>query len=108
LAPPQHNASGGKLKRRYLTNGHRRDMNEHLRAAVAALAAAAADIPHLRDASAIRERLRSAVRQVDQELEADDAPEGEDVIDDLRRKSLDIADDLRRADRLMRERLGRE
>lgn len=52
--------------------------------------------------SQLRERLRSVSEHVLDILERDDEPE--DVISRLERQSQDIADDLRRAQRLMRER----
>jgi hypothetical protein len=72
-------------------------MNENLRRAVAAVEAAA------------RTRLEQTADDVLRWLEADqDTSEPESPIDRLDRQAQDIAEDLRRAERLMRERTGRE
>jgi hypothetical protein len=56
--------------------------------------------------SQLRERLRTVSEHVLDILEGDDEPE--DVMSRLDRQSQDIADDLRRAQRLMRERGGQD
>ncbi len=85
-------------------------MNEHLRRAMEALQTGASEV---RNASAtstgeVRARLRRTAEEVLAHLEAEEEPEPEDVFTALDRQSKAIAEDLRRADRLMRERLGRE
>jgi hypothetical protein len=56
--------------------------------------------------SQLRERLRTVSEHVLDILEGDDEPE--DVMSRLDRQSQDIADDLRRAQRLMLERGGQD
>jgi hypothetical protein len=85
-------------------------MNEHLRRAVRALETGAAEARDLADVSVpeVRRRLRRTVEEVLDHLEADaEDAEPEDLFSSLDRKSRDIAEDLRRAERLMRERTGR-
>lgn len=87
-------------------------MNEHLRRAVQALEAGARDVRELSSSSTtqVRARLRRAVEEALDHLEADEATsfEPEDVMSRLDRQSRDIAEDLRRAERLMKQRMGRE
>lgn len=81
------------------------EVNEYLRRAVEALEAGAREARGLRGA-AIRDQLRRTVEEVLDHLEADErarAGQPEDVVARLNRQSQDIAEDLRRADRLMRE-----
>lgn len=79
-------------------------MNEHLRRAVDALERGASDARGL-PVGQMRTRLRRTVEEVLDHLEAD-ANEPEDVFSSLDRQSRDIAEDLRRAERLMRQRTG--
>lgn len=83
-------------------------MDDRLRQAIAALREAAEDVPHLSDAATIRARLRLAADEILTNLEAETETEPEDVFSRLRHQSQDIAEDLRRADRLMKERTQRE
>lgn len=88
-------------------------MNENLRRAMEALEAGAADLRAIsgRSASQVRARLQRTVEEVLTHLEAEErAQQGspEDIFSTLDRQSRDIAEDLRRAERLMRERTGRE
>jgi hypothetical protein len=86
-------------------------VNENLRRAVDALQAGASDLADVSARSAwnVRERLAQTVNEVLDHLEAEEAdPEPEDIMSSLDRQSRDIAEDLRRADRLMKQRLGRE
>lgn len=88
-------------------------MNEHLRRAVQALEAGAADVRNLslQSTGQVRHRLRATVDQILTHLEADeraDQGEPEDIVARLARQSQDIADDLRRAEELMKRRTGRE
>lgn len=88
-------------------------MNEHLRRAVSALEAGAADVRNVsqRSAEQVRDRLRRTVDEVLNHLEKDEELEGpdpNDVMTRLDRQSKDIAEDLRRVDRLMKRRTGRE
>jgi hypothetical protein len=84
-------------------------MNEHLRRAVEALQTGAAEMAEgLHSADHIRSRLRRTAEEVLSHLEADARDrEPEDIFSSLDRQSRDIAEDLRRAERLMRERTGR-
>jgi response regulator RpfG family c-di-GMP phosphodiesterase len=88
-------------------------VNEHLRRAVNALESGAAELRQtsLRSAGEVRDRLRRTVEEVLDHLEADEEsrePDPEDVVARLHRQSQDIAEDLRRAERLMKQRMGRE
>lgn len=87
-------------------------MNEHLRRAVQALEAGAQDVRELSSSSTgqVRARLRRAVNEVLDHLEADEATssEPEDIVSKLDRQSREIAEDLRRAERLMKQRMGRD
>jgi predicted transcriptional regulator len=87
-------------------------MNEHLRRAVDALEQGAMEARALsyRSAEELRIRLSRTVEEVLEHLEADEeaSQQPEDVIDRLDRQAKDIAEDLRRVDRLMRQRMGRE
>jgi cell division septum initiation protein DivIVA len=81
-------------------------VNENLRRALAALERAASE---LRDTSShssadIRARLRQAAEEILDRLDEDPEEEPEDLFSSLDRQSKSIAEDLRRADRLMRER----
>lgn len=83
-------------------------MNEHLHRALEALQAGASELRSMSAASPsqIRERLRRTTEEVLEHLEAEaDGPEG--IVESLDRQSREIAEDLRRVDRLMNERLGR-
>jgi len=85
-------------------------MNQYILGAVRSVMVAAAELPRLSSESAVRARLRSLAEDILDRLDEGEqaaAPE-ETVISDLDRKSRDIAEDLRRVDRLMKERLGRE
>jgi hypothetical protein len=84
-------------------------MNEHLRRALQALETGAAEARELsgRSTDGVRRRLRATVEEVLNHLE-EDASEPEDVVGRLDRQAKDIAEDLRRAERLMKQRLGRE
>jgi hypothetical protein len=87
-------------------------MNEHLRRALRALELGAADVrdTSLRSTSEVRSRLRRTAEEILDHLEAEQrADEGnpEDIMSRLDRQSRDIAEDLRRAERLMRERARR-
>ena len=86
-------------------------MNEHLRRAVAALEAGARELrgSSARSAGEIRGRLRRTVDEVLTHLEEDERVrdvEPEDIVGRLDRQSRDIADDLRRVERLMKQRTG--
>jgi hypothetical protein len=87
-------------------------MNEHLRRALESLERGAVEARAVsyRSAGELRRRLSETVEEVLTHLEEDEAAaeEPEDVIGRLDRQAQDIADDLRRVDRLMKERLGRE
>ena len=87
-------------------------MNENLRRAVEALEAGAAEARRLSAGPAlhIRDRVKRAVEEALDHLEAEsEAPDHpESVFDALDRQSKEIADDLRRAERLMKRRTGRE
>ncbi len=84
-------------------------MNDNLRRALQAMEAGVDDV---RDRSAgpasdIRRRLRRALAEAQAHLdtdEAEQATEPADVFSRLDRQSKDIAEDLRRIERLMRER----
>ena|SRR5579884_3701343 len=83
-------------------------VNENLRRALAALEHGAAE---LRDVTGvptaeIRSTLRRTAEEILDRLESADSGEPEDIFGSLDRKSRSIADDLRRAERLMRERQG--
>jgi hypothetical protein len=81
-------------------------MNESLRRALAALQLGADDLRTLTDRSPaeIRERLRETAEEILSRLEDESVDEPEDIFSALDRQSRSIAEDLRRADRLMRER----
>ena len=85
-------------------------MNENLRRAVEALEAGASEARRLSASSTVhvRARVKRAVEEALDHLEADaDAPgEPESVFDALDRQSKEIAEDLRRAERLMKSRTG--
>jgi hypothetical protein len=87
-------------------------MNEPLRRALEALEQGAAEARALstRSADQLRRTLSRTVEEVLTHLEEDEEArqEPEDVISRLDRQAQDIAEDLRRVDRLMRERLGGE
>jgi len=88
-------------------------MNDYILGAVRSVLAAAAELPRLQSESAVRARLRRLAEDILQRLDEEkpstpSPPVEDDVFDDLDRKSRDIADDLRRVDRLMKERLGQE
>jgi hypothetical protein len=87
-------------------------MNEHLRRAVEALETGASDARRLsvRSAWHVRERVNRAIEEALDHLEADDGQDDppEDVFSSLDRQSREIAEDLRRAERLMKRRLDRD
>ncbi|MGI8827047.1 MAG: hypothetical protein ACR2JC_15670 [Chloroflexota bacterium] len=88
-------------------------MNEHLRRAIEALESGAADVRSLsvRSGADVRQRLRQTVDEVLTHLEEDEiveATEPEDIMSRLARQSQDIADDLRRAEELMKRRTGQQ
>lgn len=88
-------------------------MDENLRRALHALEAGAAEARALSARSVVqtRESLKRTVEDVLSWLEADERAgqgEPESILEQLDRQSKDIAEDLRRADRLMREKTGRE
>lgn len=83
-------------------------MNDDLARALDALRAGAAD---LRDTSVqstaeIRARLRQTAEEILNRLEDEESDEPEDIFTSLDRQSKSIAEDLRRAERLMRDRGG--
>jgi hypothetical protein len=88
-------------------------MNEHLRRALEALEAGAAEARErsLHSATHVRSSLRRTTEEVLRHLEADartpDA-EADDLMSRLGQQSRDIAEDLRRVERLMRQRTGHE
>jgi ABC-type transporter Mla subunit MlaD len=84
-------------------------MNEHLRRALDALETGAAEARGLsaRSTEGVRRRLQQTVEEVLEHLEKD-SEEPEDVMSSLDRQAKDIADDLRRAERLMKKRMGQE
>jgi hypothetical protein len=84
-------------------------MNDHLRRALRSLEQGAAEVRDmsLHSTGEIRNRLRRTAEDILTHLEAEQrADEGnsDDVMSRLDRQSRDIAEDLRRAERLMRER----
>lgn len=85
-------------------------MNENLRRAVEALESGATEARRLSAGSILhaRDRVKRAVEEALDHLEAEDegsaAPES--VMDALDRQSREIAEDLRRAERLMKRRTG--
>jgi hypothetical protein len=83
-------------------------MNENLRRALETLHSAAGDLRTVSGQSTtdIRTRLRQTAEEILTRLEEDESDEPEDVFSSLDRKSKSIAEDLRRAERLMRERTG--
>lgn len=88
-------------------------MNEHLRRALDALelGAVEARAASVRSAHQVRHRLRRTVEEVLDHLEADEIqsePDPEDIVGRLDRQSRDIAEDLRRAERLMKKRMGQD
>lgn len=88
-------------------------MNEHLRRAMEALESGAADARRLSLESThqVRARLRRTVEEVLDHLEADeDAAQQtpDDIFSSLDRQSQSIAEDLRRAERLMKRRMGQD
>lgn len=86
-------------------------MNEQFRRALEAVEAGTAEarLLSMRSLSQARERLRRALDEAQVHLEDDEvSPEPEDVFSRLDRQSRDIAEDLRRADRLMRRRTDDE
>lgn len=88
-------------------------MNEHLRKALHSLELGAADIRavSMRSTTEIRSHLRRTAEEILDHLEAEersDQVNHDEVMSRLDRQSRDIAEDLRRAERLMRERTGRD
>jgi hypothetical protein len=88
-------------------------MNEHLRRALEALESGAADARRRSAESAghVRDSLRRTTEEVLHHLEEDArTPEAEadELMSRLGRQSRDIAEDLRRVERLMRKRTGLE
>jgi hypothetical protein len=88
-------------------------MNDHLRRAMRALEAGTVEVRELsgRSASQVRRRLRQTVEEVLEHLEAEEES-GEvdptDIVGRLERQSQEIAEDLRRVERLMKSRMGRD
>lgn len=84
-------------------------MNEHLRRAVEALEEGAAEVRVLsaRSLDAARARLRRTLDEAEEHFQAAEA-EPEDVVGRLDRQSREIAEELRRVERLMKQRTGRE
>ena len=84
-------------------------MNEHLRRAMEALENGVAGVREASSSSSgqVRDRLRQTVEEVLEHLERDqqDSPP-EDTMSRLDRQSREIADELRRVERLMRQRTG--
>lgn len=90
-----------------------RRMNDNLRRALDALEAGAADLrTHAPlPAARLRARLRTTAEEILSHLEADErATDGdpEDIVSRLDRQAQSIAEDLRRADDLMKRRLRGE
>jgi hypothetical protein len=87
-------------------------VNDNLRRAVEALEAGANEARRLSAGSAfhVRNRVKRAVEEALDHLEADEesSEEPESVIDRLDRQSRDIAEDLRRVERLMKHRTGQD
>ncbi len=83
-------------------------MDENLRRALAELQSGAEDLRMLagRSPAEVRERLRQMAEVILERLEDEQVDEPEDLFSALDRQSRSIAEDLRRADRLMRERTG--
>ncbi|HZU12949.1 MAG TPA: hypothetical protein VFB58_08925 [Chloroflexota bacterium] len=79
-------------------------MEESLARAVHALRRCVEEVQAAPTQDAIRRRLRVGAEEILEHLEAADEPE--DLWSSLDRQSKDIAEDLRRAERLMRERSG--
>jgi hypothetical protein len=84
-------------------------MNEHLRRALDSLEIGAREARDLSTRSTydVRRRLRQTVEEVLDHLEKD-SEQPEDMMDGFDRQAKDIADDLRRAERLMKQRMGRD
>jgi hypothetical protein len=88
-------------------------MNEHLRRALETIEAGAAEARErsLQSAAHVRASLRRTTEEVLRHLEEDartpDA-ESDELMSRLGRQSREIADDLRRVERLMRKRTGQE
>lgn len=84
-------------------------MNEHLRRALDSLEIGAREARDLstRSTHDVRRRLRQTVEEVLVHLEKD-SEQPEDMMDGFDRQAKDIADDLRRAERLMKQRMGRD
>jgi hypothetical protein len=86
-------------------------VNENLRRALEALEQGAAEARSVssRSAGHLKDHLQRTVEQVLDHLEAADRePDGDDIMSRLDRQSRDIAEDLRRAEQLMKKRTGRE
>jgi hypothetical protein len=85
-------------------------VNDNLRRAIEALEAGANEARRLSAGSAfhVRDRVRRAVEEALDHLEADaeGSNEPESVFDALDRQSKEIAEDLRRAERLIKRRTG--
>jgi hypothetical protein len=84
-------------------------MNEHLRRALDSLEIGAKEARDLSTRSTydVRRRLRQTVEEVLDHLEKD-SEQPEDMMDGFDRQAKEIADDLRRAERLMKQRMGRD
>ncbi|HLJ67512.1 MAG TPA: hypothetical protein VKX16_09140 [Chloroflexota bacterium] len=87
-------------------------MNENLRRALQALERGATEArgAAVRSSEDLRARIEQTVDEVLGHLEDETRQRHDhgDMLSDLDRQSKDIAEDLRRAERLMRERLGRD
>jgi hypothetical protein len=84
-------------------------VNENVRRAVEALETGASEARRLSALSGgrVRDRVQRAIDEALNHLEAADA-EPESIFDSLDRQSREIAEDLRRAERLMRGRRGED
>lgn len=84
------------------------DVNDHLRRAVEALESGASEARRLSAGSTarVRDRVKRAVEEALDHLEADSESEPESVFDSLDRQSREIAEDLRRVEQLMKRRTG--
>jgi hypothetical protein len=85
-------------------------VNEHLRRAVKALETGANEVRGVssRSVSEVRQRLRITVEEVLQHLEAEEEDKSGGTMSELDKQSRDIAEDLRRVDRLMKQRTQSE
>ena len=92
-------------------NENPRGPGGRIQAAVEALEAGAAEVRALSSHSLARARarLRRALDEAETHLAEDEQePDPEDVVSRLDRQSREIAEELRRVERLMRQRTGQE